>query len=112
MLAFTTKCSVVTTDCMNALQRILEHAKYHVATVKLFSQFLLKFYFIMVVYLCMCMGLHCRLQHAHGNQRITWGESEAPPTPFTMWDLGIKLMSSGWAASSKRLYQWAILIAL
>lgn len=84
MLAFTTECSVVTTDCMNALQRVLEHINYHVVTIKPPSPFLLKCYFITVVCVHVtCVGLHCMLQNAHVDRRVTCG-SLCPLSVYSM----------------------------
>lgn len=111
MLAFTTECSVVTTDGTNALQRVLEHVNYHVVTVKLLSLFLLKCYFITAVCVHVtCVGLHCMLQYAHGDRKVTCGS----PCPLCLqrgiW--GSHSCLQAWQPGASAFLQGAFLLAL
>lgn len=109
MLAFTTECSVATTDGTNALQRVLEHVNYHVVTVKLLSLFLLKCYFITAVCLCTCNMCGTALHASVCTRRSEGNLWESVPPLFTAWDLGIPLLPSGLAARSKCLSPGSLL---
>ena len=127
VLAFTTECSVATTDCMNALQRVLEHVNYHVVTVKPPSPFFLSV-ILLQLFVCVhvtCVGLHCvyvtcgtalcicnvwdciaRTVCTWRSEGDLWG---SVPSLFAAWDLGIPLVPSGLAAKSKYLSRVSLL---
>lgn len=112
MLAFTTECSVVTTDGTNALQRVLEHVNYHVVTVKLSSPFLLKCYFITAVCLCTCNMCGTALHAAVCTRRSEGSLWESmPPLCVQRGIWGSHSCLQGWQQGASTFLRGAFLLA-